>query len=371
MTIHRIIVSIKHSIQLIYKISIKKQLLLLLILLFITSVVFSQKEFFRSQQVFSKEQLSKFHSSITIHGNYVLFIANDYYLYVYNKNTGLLHWAYETSYKSDIPVFVQDSMVYAGVSRNGEQHAVQINLANGQLIKELPFGPLATQPAIKNGVLYGTAIYKYGCIIAYDLKNDTVYWSRFIAHGYSRQPYYQENKIMANAEANNWVALGYDGTLLDTTCKVKAAIFVEDIPCVRTFFALSHDGREIKEKLADDIFGKDFFDLPDIISTKNFTYILNEDKLFILANKLKNKQQLQVSTLSENLVDGDVVKLLKADDENIWLLHGDHLLQYNHKAKKTIRLTDLTAWQPKHVLIDEENIWLISDKDGLLYGLSL
>ena len=343
----------------------------LLILLLVVSVCFSQKEFFRSQQAFSKEQLRESHSSITIHGNYVLFNANDYYLYAYNKNSGLLHWSYETNYKSDIPVFVQDTIIYGGISTDGERQSVQINLTNGKLIKTLPFGPLATQPFIKNGILYGTAIYKYGCIVAYDLIKDTVYWSRFIAHGYSRQPYYQENKIMANAEANNWVALGYDGTLLDTTCKVKADLFVEDIPCVKTFTALSHDGREIKEKLADDIFGKDFFDLPDIISTKSFTYILNSDKLFILANKLKNKQQLQVSTLSENLVDGNAVKLLKADDENIWLLHGDHLLQYNHKAKKTIRLTDLTAWQPKHVLIDEENIWLISDKDGLLYGLSL
>lgn len=368
---HRTIVSDKHSIQLIYKILFKKQLLALLILLFVTSAGFSQKEFFRSQQVFSKEQLSNFHSSITIHSDQVLFNANDFYLYAYNKNSGVLNWSYQTNYKSDIPVFVQDSIVYGGISTNGERQSIQINLANGQLIKALPFGPLATQPIIKNGVLYGTAIYKYGCIIAYDLKNDTVYWSRFIAHGYSRRPYYYENKIMANAEANNWVALGYDGTLLDTTCKVKAALFVEDIPCVRTFSALSHDGREIKEKLSDDIFGKDFFDLPDIISTKKFTYILTEDKLSILANRLKKEQQLQVSSLSEDLVDGDIVKLLKADDDNIWMLHGNHFLQYNHKTKKIVRITDLTAWQPQCVLPDEENIWLISGKDGLLYGLSL
>lgn len=220
-------------------------------------------------------------------------------------------------------------------------------------------------------MLYGTAIYNYGCILAYDLKKDTVAWSRFIAHGYSRTPYYFENEIWANAEANNWVRLGYDGVLLDTTCRVKASIFVEDIPCVKTFTALTHDGLEIKGKLSDDIFGTDFYDLPEIITTGNFTVILNGDKLSILSKKLKIKQQVEVSSLAEDLTDNYNTKLLKVDDEYIWLLYSAHLLQYNHKTKKLIRLTNLTGWQPDSVLPDEENIWLISGKDGLLYGLSL
>ncbi|MBK8785296.1 MAG: PQQ-binding-like beta-propeller repeat protein [Chitinophagaceae bacterium] len=342
-----------------------------LFLLFITISGYSQKEFFRSKQIFTNEQMSNFYSSVTIHEGLVIFNANDYHLYVYNKKDGSLKWSVETNYKSTIPVFVQDSIIYAAISKKEIHQAAQFDLANGDLIKALPFGPLATKPLIKNGMLYGTAIYNFGCILAYDLEKDTVVWSRFIAHGFSRQPYYFENKFMANAEANNWVALSYDGVLLDTTCAVKASIFVEDIPCVKTFTALTHDGLEIKGKLADDIFGTDFFDVPEIITTGNFTVILSGDKISILSKKLKLKQQVEVSSLAEELADNYSTKLLKADDENLWLIYSNHLLQYNHTIKKLVRLTDLTPWQPNSVLLDGENIWLISGKDGLLYGLGL
>ena len=342
-----------------------------IILLCITISGYSQKEFFRSQQVFTKEQMSTFYSSVTIHDSLVIFNANDYHLYAYNKKDGSLKWSVETNYKSMIPVFVQDSIIYAAISKKEIHQAAQFDLANGNLIKALPFGPLATKPFIKNGMLYGTAIYNFGCILAYDLKKDTVAWSRFIAHGFSRQPYYFENKIMANAEANNWVALSYDGVLLDTTCKVKAALFVEDIPCVKKFTALTHDSLEIKGVLADNIFGTNYFDLPEMLTTDNFTVVLHDNKLRIISNKLKINQQVEVSSLAEELADNFNTKLLKADDENIWLLYSNHLLQYNHKTKILVRLTDLTAWQPNSVLLDEGNIWLISGNDGLLYGLSL
>ena len=261
-----------------------KQFFTIIILLLVTTTGYSQKEFFRSQQIFTTEQLSTFYSSVTIHDGLVIFNANDYYLYAYNKIDGSLKWSVETNYKSMIPVFVQDSIIYAAISKKEVHQAAQFNLADGKLIKALPFGPLATKPFIKNGMLYGTAIYNFGCILAYDLKKDTVAWSRFIAHGFSRQPYYFENKIMANAEANNWVALNYNGVLLDTTCKVKAALFVEDIPCVKTFTALTHDGLEIKGVLSDNIFGTNYFDLPEMLTTDNFTvvYMTINSGLFLI-----------------------------------------------------------------------------------------
>ena len=342
-----------------------------IILLCVTSSAYSQKEFFRSPQVFTKEQLSSFYSSVTIHDSLVIFNANDYHLYAYNKNDGSLKWSVETNYKSTIPVFVQDGIIYAAISKKEVHQAAQFDLANGNLIKALPFGPLATKPFIKNGMLYGTAIYNFGCILAYDLKKDTVTWSRFIAHGYSTQPYYFENKIMANAEGNNWVALGYDGILLDTTCAVKASIFVEDIPCVKNFIGLSHDGLEIKGKLAENILENDIFGRPPMLNTEKYTYVYYDDKLTVLSGKLKIKQQVEVSALADSLVENSDTKLLKADNENIWILYSDHLLQYNHKTKKLVRSTNLNAWQPNSVLLDEENIWLVSGKDGLLYGLSL
>ena len=341
------------------------------ILLFVTTTGYAQKEFFRSQQTFTKEQMSSFYSSVKIHDGLVIFNANDYNLYAYNKKDGSLKWSTETSYKTSVPVFAEGDIIYGGISKNEKHQAAQFELETGKLIKALPFGPLATKPLIRNGMLYGTAIYDFGCMLAYDLKKDTVTWSRFIAHGFSRQPYYLDNEIWANAEAGNWVRLGYDGVLLDTTCAVKASMFVENIPCVKIFTALTHDGREIKGKLSDDIFGTDFFDLPEIITTDNFTVILNGDKLSILSQKLKIKQQVEISSLAEDLADNYNTRLLKADDENIWILYSGHLLQYNHKTKKMTRSTDLSVWQPNSILLDEKNIWLISAKDGLLYGLSL
>ena len=352
------------------KTQLKNYFFALSLSLFFATTGYSQKEFFRSQQVFTQDQMSNFYSSITIHNGLVIFNANDYHLYAYNKKDGSLKWSVETGYKTSVPVFIQEGIIYSGISKKEIHQAAQFDLGNGNLIKALPFGPLATKPLIKNGMLYGTAIYNYGCIIAYDLKKDTVAWSHFIAHGYSRQPYFQENKILANAESNNWVVLGYDGVLLDTTCAVKPDFFVENIPCVKKFTALTHDGLEIKGKLSDDIFDKDFFDLPEMITTDNFTFVLNGDRLSIISKKLKIKQQVEVSSLADDLIDNYNTKLLKADNENIWILYSNHLLQYNHKTKKMVRLIDLTTWQPNMVLPDEENVWLISGKDGLLYGLS-
>ncbi|MFZ1304664.1 MAG: PQQ-binding-like beta-propeller repeat protein [Ferruginibacter sp.] len=341
------------------------------IFMLIVTSAFAQKEFFRSQQVFTKEQLNNFYSSATIHNDLVIFNANDYQLYAYNKKDGSLQWSVKTNYKTSIPVFADGNIMYAGISKNEIHQAAQFDLANGNLIKALPFGPLATKPLIKNGMLYGTAIYNFGCILAYDFTKDTVAWSRFIAHGYSNQPYYLQNKIWANAEGQNWVALGYNGILLDTTCTKKANIFVEDIPCVNNFIALTQDGLALNGKLSEEITGKDSFGQPELLSSEKFTFVLYDEKLTILSRKLKVKQQVEISSLAEDLEGYGDTKLLKADDENIWILYNNHLLQYNHKTKKLLRLTDLTAWQPKTVLLDDENVWLISGKDGLLYGLSL
>ncbi|MEO6254517.1 MAG: hypothetical protein ABIO79_14485 [Ferruginibacter sp.] len=350
---------------------LKNQYFLFIVLLLVATTAYSQKEFFRSQQSFKEGQLDKFYSSITIHDTTILFNANDYYVYAYNKNNGSLKWSYKTNYKTTIPVFVTGNIVYAAASKDENESAVQLSLVDGKLIKELPFGPLQTRPIIKNGILYGTAIYDFGCIVAYDLAKDTVSWSRFIAHGLSNQPYYFDNKILANAEGSNWFELGYDGVLLDTTCSVKASLFVENIPCVKNFTALSHDGLEINGKLAEDILGDIFFGMPPMLTTDKFTYIFYDDKLTILSGKLKIKQQVQISSLSDSLIENSNTKLLKADNENIWILYGNHLLQYNHKIKKLIILTDLSAWQPDKLLLDEGNIWLVSGKDGLLYGLNL
>lgn len=348
-----------------------KQLLVCALSAFYFTGAFAQKEFFRSKQEFTPKQMERFISSLTMHGNLLLFNANDYNLYVYDKDSGLLRWSYETSYKSSVPAFVQDNHVYAGGYVDKIERALQLDLHTGKFIKALPFGPLATKPFVKNGMLYGTAIYDFGSIFGYDLSRDTVTWSRFIAHGYSVQPYYYEDKILANAEANNWFSLGYDGILRDTTCVNKASMYVQEIPCIKVYSAITHDGKELKGRIVTDIMGDDMYGTPPILTSKKFTFILYDDKLTILSNKLKVKEVVDIVSLAGDIETNYDTKFLQADDEYVWLLYGNHLLQYNHKTKKMLRTTDLSAWTPYSVLTDENNIWLISGKDGLLYGLSL
>ena len=116
--------------------------------------------------------------------------------------------------------------------------------------------------------------------------------------------------------------------------QLSRIFFVESIPCVKKFTALSHDGLEIKAKLSTDIFGKDFIDQFDILNTEDFTFVLYNDKLSLLSKKLKRKQQAEVSSLAVDLFENDNTKLVKADNENSWLLYSDHLLQYNYRTKK-------------------------------------
>jgi hypothetical protein len=335
------------------------------------AVIYSQTVFFKSQQAFSSDQLSRFYSSVTIEDDLVLFTANDYSLYAYSKSDGSLKWTCETSYKSNMIPFVSGNKIFASDFIDNQERAIEIDIATGKILKALPFGSLATRPFIKDNILFGTAIYDAGCIIAYDLVKDTVLWSRFLAHGYSRQPYYFEKTIHANAESDNWVEINYHGELIDTNCKTKADIYIENIPCAKKYYGLTHDRKEIKGKIAEKIFGKDFSAEPEIFTTDKNTFILHDGILSILGNKLKLKQSIPIP-LDDSII-GDIYSpefLVKADAETVSLVHSNHLIIYDHHHKTVRQLIDLSAWAPHRVLIDEDKLWLISSKDGLLYGLT-
>ncbi|HEX2683793.1 MAG TPA: PQQ-binding-like beta-propeller repeat protein [Ferruginibacter sp.] len=331
---------------------------------------YAQKEFFRSNQVFTEDERSKLYSSVTLTDSLVIFNAIDYKLYAYDKYNGSLKWSYPTNFKTNQPAFVDGNTIYAGIYSNQEESTATFDARTGEKIKILPFGPLSSTPLIKNRKLYGTAIYDFGCIIAYDIEKDTVTWSRFIAHGYEAQPYYFKDKIVANAEGRNWVELTYDGSWIDTSCGERSETFVEYIPCLKKFNGLTHDRLEITEKFAEKTW-EDEHARPDILSTDKLTFAVYDGKLIIIGDKLKIRQSQQISSFSGELAVDLRSKLLKADDENLWLLYGDYLLQYNYQLKKLVKLTNLTKWEPRSVVLDKENAWLISRKDGLLYGLSL
>jgi len=99
-----------------------------------------------------------------------------------------------------------------------------------------------------------------------------VIWKKFIAHGVDKQPYFLKDKIIANAEDDNWFELDYNGKLLDTTCEYKANLFVEDIKCVQNFVHLTHDDRGISQYFLQEYFG-DYENLK-VSSYNNYTFLL-------------------------------------------------------------------------------------------------
>lgn len=159
----------------------------------------AQKVFFKSHQTFDKKELETFYSSIALHGDLLLFNANNYELYAYNKTTGTLNWQQRLNWKSDIAPFFAAGSIWA----NGNNEVLQLDSATGKVKKATVIARMDTQPAIINGVLYSTGLYDAGCLFAYDLKGDTMLWNRFIAHGIAQTPFYLPSKIITNAEGNN------------------------------------------------------------------------------------------------------------------------------------------------------------------------
>jgi hypothetical protein len=345
----------------------------LLLAVFLCNILHAQQVFFKSGQDFNKDNLKSFFSSIAIYGDLLLFNANDYNLYAYNKNNGSLKWSSSLSYKTNTPAFLAGNKIWVGYYTDNHEFTAVLDTLAGKVQQVLPFGPVATKPVVKNDILFTSAIFEGGCLIAYDLKKDTVVWSRFLAHGFSTQPYYFDNRIQANAEANNWVSIDYDGRLTDTACKVKAEIFVPDVPCINKFYALTHDKKEIGLKFFSKTFGEDPDDLPLPLLTEHQTFILHNSRLVVLGDKLKIKATIELGSLSDTVVidSYDPGSIVKANDEKIWVLHSNQLFVIDQKTKKADRIIDLSAWEPHRVLIDENRLWMISRKEGLLYGLQL
>jgi hypothetical protein len=352
-----------------------KPTLLAAVFIFTAISSFSQKEFFRSKQTFSTSQLGNFYSSVTIDGNLLLFIANDYNLYAYDKISGEQKWAASLEYKTRAQCFAADGIVYAPYYSEKQESTAMFEAATGKFIKQLPFGPLQTKPVMKDGVLYGTAIYEAGCLFAYDTKADSVIWWKFIAHGLSTQPYFFDKYIFANAEANNWFKINYKGQLMDTTCKEKADMFVQDIPCIKKFGALTHDGFELDAAFSKKIFDNDeeAITAENLLTTTQYSFTMHGDKLAIIGNKRKVSKLVDLTTLVEDSISENIAgvsQLLAANEETLIFTYLNQFIVYNFKVGKVEKQFDLTSWDPYQLLLDQDKLWLISRKDGLLYALS-
>lgn len=341
---------------------------------FVSLQAFSQKEFFRSPQQFSESQLQNFYSSITIHGNNLLFLANDYTLYAYDKSTGNQKWNTDLHYKTRQPCFVGGNAVFVNYYDYKNNYTARLDLATGKLEKILPIGPLQTQPVFRDGILYGTALYDAGNIFAYDTKKDSMLWYRFIAHGISTQPYYFNDFIRANAESNNWFDIGYDGKLKDTICKNKADIFVRDIPCIRKFFAQTHDGYPMDEKFFKKVFGGEIeVSVEKTLAAPSNSFVLLGEQLAIIGKKGKLVKLLEIPTLvAEDKAESEegLTGLITADEHTLWFVYNDQLISYDLSKLQTRKIIDLSAYEPYQVVPDGSITWLVSRKDGCLYGLS-
>lgn len=349
--------------------------LLLLLILLLSHTCFSQVEFFRSKQEFTADQMEKFYTSVSVNDNLVLFIANDHKLYAYEKSTGKERWVSSIEYKTTRSCFVAGDKVFTPYFSDKMERTAILDAKTGKLLKLLPVGPLDTKPLIHDGILIGTAIYEGGNLFAYDIKKDTLVWWRFLAHGVSVEPYYFADHIMANAEGNNWVSVNYNGTLADTLCKKKADIFVSDIRCVEKFNALGHDNSQLTTELSERIFdNENAITRSNTLMGKEKTFILYNDILAIIGDKKKVLEELNLPLLVSDTIAinfAGLTKLLGCTDETVSFIYNDQFFIYDHKKQGVIHRTDFTNWEPATVLLDDNKAWLISRKDGLLYGLTL
>lgn len=331
----------------------------------------SQSVFFKSSQSITDDQKIPFYSSVNIKDSLVLFNAPDYQLYAYDKKSGRQKWSYQLERKSDVAPAFGGNFIWV---TNGAKNVIMLDQVTGKLVNTLPVSSIQTPAFFKNDILYFTGLYDGGSLIAYDINADSVVWKRFLAHGVSIMPYYLSDKIVANAEGDKWIELNYNGTMKQAGCDKDAqeGDFPSQLPCALSFVGLSHDGKEIKGKLAEEL-GLNADNIPTIISTTKHSFVLNEGQLVILGNKLKKKAVLPLASLSDSLEeDNDFpAKILHANDETVAILYDNHLVIYDHNDKKLLKLVDLSQWEPHQAIFDESKLWLISRKDGLLYGLNI
>jgi hypothetical protein len=341
---------------------------------FISNPIYSQNEFFNSNIKFSDNQFNKFYSSFSIDSSQVYFNANDYYIYAYDKQTGTLNWSYYLANKTNTsPIAYQNNLIVSNYSSENVDKCVQLNSKTGDTIHTLVIQSINSKPFFKENIMYCTGIDNGygGAVMAYDLKKNSVIWGKFIAHGVDKQPYYLKDKIIANAEEDNWFELDYNGKLIDTTCGDNTNLFVDDIKCVQNYIHRTHDNKGITQSFLKEYF-VDYENLK-VSSNNNYTFLLSNSKLMILKDNLEIVKQVNVDgivTLPEKAING-YREILKIDDTTIWFFYKNLLVVYDYINEKSLNTYNLSSWNPHQIILDGHNVWLISRIDGQLHGLNL
>jgi hypothetical protein len=339
-----------------------------------SSSTIAQTEFFNSNIKFSESQLDKFYSSFSIDSSQVYFNANDYYVHTYDKQTGVLNWSYRLANKTNTaPIAYRNNLIVSKYSSEYGDKSVQLNAKNGDTIQTLVLQSINTKPIFKENIMYCTGIDNGigGAVIAYDLKKNNIIWGKFIAHGVDKQPYYLKDKIIANAEEDNWFELDYNGKMVDTTCEYKTNLFVEDIKCVQNYIHRTHDNKGISQSFLQEYFG-DYENLK-VSTNNNHTFILGSSKLMIANDNLEIGKEINVDeivTLPEKAING-YREILKTEDNTIWFFYKNLVVVYDYINYQTLKTIDLSSWRPHQVVLENTQLWLISENDGQLVGLEL
>ncbi len=339
-----------------------------------TNNIIAQTEVFKTSLYFSDDNLSNFYSSMTSDSSQIYINSNDYYLHAFDKKSGELKWSYYLANKSNkTPIVYKNSVIVGKHISEYVDNCIQLNSKSGDTIQTLKIKEISNQPLFENNIMYTTAISEEtgGCILAYDLNKNEIVWKQFIAHGVSKQPYYLKDKIIANAEDDNWFDIDYKGILKDTLCKNQASIFVESIKCVHYFKALSHDNKEMDATFLSKNLGE--YETFDSKFHDNKTFFLGNETLLILG---KNKKIVQKINLKDRIATSDEFfgenkSILKIENTTVWFFINNKIVTYNYQNKEVNLKIDLSEWNPHCVLLENDFVYLVSKEDGQLYCLNL
>ena len=336
--------------------------LLILTLVWNSLCVDAQEVFFKSEQTFRESDLQSFYSALSIHDSLVIFNANDYQVYAYNKNNGQLVWSFNLGRKTNSQQYISGGYIWMNTTN---EEGIRVGL-DGKNEKRFPFS-IFSKPFVKNGMVYLTGLYDAGNVMAYDMKADSVVWYEFVAHGCDTDPYYLEDRIYANAEGNNWLQIDYSGKKrIDCDEAKKDDQIVHE--CMDHFILLTHDGKKLSGRAAEKL-KLDDYARPQQLNAANRTFLLYKGRFAILGNNLKGIYQSTVAEKFPDLEEDEEPMLLKVTDKEAWLLYSQQVVRFDVEKKRFSIAQDLSQWNPHTVVLDQDRIWLVSKNDGLLYGM--
>ena len=336
-------------------------------LIFCASQFHSQTQLYKSSLELSSFSPENNYASIAMKGNTIVFNASDYHLYGIDKTNYKTLYDIEVNTMSNKPAYFYQDTFFYGTYKNQESKVVQFDLHSGNIIKELPFESIDTQPHLIGNTLYFTGLQSGGRLFAYDIEKNQTLWDKFIGHGSEYEPDYQKDKIVVSVDKTWWSHLDYQGK--HVPMESKKSFEIDDTPYfVIEYEFLTHDEKEISQEfLWENQLTRHY----SIKKTKNQTFVLSNNRLMILGNNKKVMLNADLTSVWYNDSEerGTLKKILQVHAKTVWLINQDLLMHYDFKKEKILRIVNLDIWRPHQLILDDRTIWLISQNDGQLYAL--